>query len=111
MRVRYFFIITFCLNALCASLICFKIWRINSRVSQAASSDRTTSRVFEVVIETGEHAALLAGFCFVWGSEPSLMQGVVVVICSGAVLRTPLLYHSNRRRGLERVLHLPGRGA
>ena len=72
-RVRYFFIITFCLNALCASLICFKIWRISSRVSQAASSDRTTSRVFEVVIETGEHAALLAGFCCVWGSERSLI--------------------------------------
>lgn len=53
-RVRYFFIVTFCLNALCASLICYKIWRVSTSVSQLAlSADRTMSRVLEVVIETG----------------------------------------------------------
>ena len=54
MRFRDFFIVTFCLNALRASLICYKIWRVSASVSRLApSADRTTSRVLEVVIETG----------------------------------------------------------
>lgn len=81
-RVKYFFIVTFCLNALCASpcmstswhltanlgltkglslgLICWKIWRITSRVASYTSTDRTTSRILEVVIESG--TSLLASY-------------------------------------------------
>ncbi len=86
-RVKYFFVITFVLNALCASLICWKIWRINSRVSQAASSDRTTSRVFEVVIETGTYRLLLC-----WYPGPVLMS---TLRGSCAVLCAPLHSHSD----------------
>ncbi|KAI0760050.1 hypothetical protein C8Q74DRAFT_1220819 [Fomes fomentarius] len=51
-RVKYFFIVTFCLNALCAALICWKIWHISSRVASYSSSDRKTTRVFEVMVES-----------------------------------------------------------
>ncbi|KAI0739192.1 hypothetical protein C8Q80DRAFT_236278 [Daedaleopsis nitida] len=51
-RVKYFFIFTFCINMLCAGLICFRIWRISKRSSPWTTSDRTTSRVFEVVTES-----------------------------------------------------------
>ncbi|KAI0760049.1 hypothetical protein C8Q74DRAFT_1208601 [Fomes fomentarius] len=60
-RVKYFFIITFCLNALCASLICWKIWRITSRVASYTSTDRTTNRILEVIIES---AALYCAHLF-----------------------------------------------
>ncbi|KAI0739202.1 hypothetical protein C8Q80DRAFT_236948 [Daedaleopsis nitida] len=60
-RVKYFFIITFCVNMLCASLICFKIWRINQRTIPWSSTDRTINRVFEVVIES---AALYCAHLF-----------------------------------------------
>ncbi|RPD64514.1 hypothetical protein L226DRAFT_506273 [Lentinus tigrinus ALCF2SS1-7] len=62
MRVRYFFIITFCLNTLCASLICFKIWRISSRALHVLSNDRTTWRVFEVICES---AGLYCAYLFI----------------------------------------------
>lgn len=39
-------------DCLLPGLICWKIWRMSLRVSSHAS-DRTTIRVFEVVIETG----------------------------------------------------------
>ncbi|KAI0794179.1 hypothetical protein C8Q74DRAFT_561719 [Fomes fomentarius] len=47
-RVRYFFVVTFCLNALCSALICWKIWCLRSHYI----SDSTIRRVFEVVMET-----------------------------------------------------------
>ena len=70
-RVRYFFIVAFCLNSLCASeslpppfsgprcsltwartgLICWTIWRINSDLARLGG--KTSTRVFEVVIESG----------------------------------------------------------
>ncbi|KAI0762224.1 hypothetical protein C8Q74DRAFT_1207392, partial [Fomes fomentarius] len=59
-RVRYLFVITFCLNMLCASLICWKIWRVSSPIAEPSSSDRITNRVFRVVIETaGMYCAFL----------------------------------------------------
>ncbi|TFK91207.1 hypothetical protein K466DRAFT_338350 [Polyporus arcularius HHB13444] len=53
-RVRYFFVITFTLNVLCAGLICWKIWRVHSGVpANVANTIRSpTGRVFEVIIET-----------------------------------------------------------
>ncbi|TFK91214.1 hypothetical protein K466DRAFT_515833 [Polyporus arcularius HHB13444] len=49
-RVRYFFVTTFVLNLLCAGMISWKIWRVNTGVSDIR--DWTTKHVFEVVIES-----------------------------------------------------------
>ncbi|KAI0717084.1 hypothetical protein C8Q76DRAFT_648331 [Earliella scabrosa] len=57
-RARIFFIFTFCINMLCAGLICFRIRRISKTSSLWTSSDRITRRVFEVVTES---AALYCG--------------------------------------------------
>ncbi|KAI0760067.1 hypothetical protein C8Q74DRAFT_1208800 [Fomes fomentarius] len=52
-RFTQFFIITFCLNVICAILVCWKIRDVTSQVaSTRVRGDRTTSRVFGVVIET-----------------------------------------------------------
>ncbi|TFK91221.1 hypothetical protein K466DRAFT_483239 [Polyporus arcularius HHB13444] len=50
-RVRYFFILTFVLNLLCACLICFRLWRFgfNQRHGYSASP---LSRVMSVVVES-----------------------------------------------------------
>ncbi|RDX42193.1 hypothetical protein OH76DRAFT_1363262 [Lentinus brumalis] len=88
-RVKYFFVITFVLNALCASLICWKIWRISSRVSQAASSDRTTSRVFEVVIET---AALYCAHLFILIVTDSVGSNVFFIFLDALPPVTALVF-------------------
>ncbi|RPD53164.1 hypothetical protein L226DRAFT_507137 [Lentinus tigrinus ALCF2SS1-7] len=49
-RVRYFFILTFVLNLLCACLISWKIWTVNTGVSNIR--DLTTKRILEVIIES-----------------------------------------------------------
>ncbi|KAI0739180.1 hypothetical protein C8Q80DRAFT_1275331 [Daedaleopsis nitida] len=51
-RIKFFFIFTFCVNVLCSGLLCFKIWRVSRSSSAWSTSERTTSRVFEVVTET-----------------------------------------------------------
>ncbi|KAI0716357.1 hypothetical protein C8Q76DRAFT_404761 [Earliella scabrosa] len=53
-RVRYFFVVTFAVNALCAGLICWKIWRIHASIPRHVSSVSSSpiSRVLEVFIET-----------------------------------------------------------
>ncbi|KAJ8464052.1 hypothetical protein ONZ51_g9847 [Trametes cubensis] len=52
-RIRYFFIITFVLNILCSGLICYKIWRIQSKVTRDYTGQRSsTSRVLEIIIES-----------------------------------------------------------
>ncbi|RPD53160.1 hypothetical protein L226DRAFT_522578 [Lentinus tigrinus ALCF2SS1-7] len=50
-RVRYFFVLTFCLNMLCACLICFRIWRSGYKV-RYGYSDSPLSRVMAVVVES-----------------------------------------------------------
>ncbi len=72
-RIRYFFIITFVLNILCASeclvyqrsppavglpdssgLICYKIWSVQSKVNKEYNGERSaTSRALEIIIESG----------------------------------------------------------
>ncbi|KAI0716369.1 hypothetical protein C8Q76DRAFT_617501 [Earliella scabrosa] len=63
-RVRFFFAVTFSVNVLCAGLICWKIWRVHSQFPREVSrmSDRPTSRVFQVIIET---AALYCAHLFI----------------------------------------------
>ncbi|KAI0739179.1 hypothetical protein C8Q80DRAFT_235173 [Daedaleopsis nitida] len=51
-RVRFFFIFTFCINVLCSGLLCFKIWRVSRSSSAWTNSERMTNRVFEVVTES-----------------------------------------------------------
>ncbi|RPD53170.1 hypothetical protein L226DRAFT_612445 [Lentinus tigrinus ALCF2SS1-7] len=53
-RVRYFFVVTFSLNVLCAGLICWKIWSVHAEVPAYVSSvgRSPTTRAFEVIIET-----------------------------------------------------------
>ncbi|KAI0716358.1 hypothetical protein C8Q76DRAFT_404560 [Earliella scabrosa] len=48
-RVRYFFILTFAVNSICAALICYKIRSVHSLVGKR---DGVVSRVFEVIIQT-----------------------------------------------------------
>ncbi|KAI0716362.1 hypothetical protein C8Q76DRAFT_404844 [Earliella scabrosa] len=62
-RVRYFFVVTFALNALCAGLICWRIWRAHARIPSQVSrvSDSPVSRALEVV---GETAALYCAHLF-----------------------------------------------
>ncbi|RDX42184.1 hypothetical protein OH76DRAFT_1561127 [Lentinus brumalis] len=56
LRVRYFFVVTFCLNMLCAGLICWRILRVHaimpSNVSRNSVIERPTKRALEVVVET-----------------------------------------------------------
>ncbi|EIW55370.1 uncharacterized protein TRAVEDRAFT_51493 [Trametes versicolor FP-101664 SS1] len=52
-RIRYFFIITFVLNILCASLICYKIHSIQSKVRKEFNGERSAmSRLLEIIIES-----------------------------------------------------------
>ncbi|EIW55361.1 uncharacterized protein TRAVEDRAFT_74190 [Trametes versicolor FP-101664 SS1] len=52
-RIRYFFIITFVLNILCSSMICYKIYSIQSKVSKEYNGERSaTSRLLEIIIES-----------------------------------------------------------
>ncbi|KAI0716368.1 hypothetical protein C8Q76DRAFT_723947 [Earliella scabrosa] len=53
-RVRYFFVLTFAVNALCASLICWRLWRVHSRTRARTVHDGGShlSRVFEIIIES-----------------------------------------------------------
>ncbi|KAI0739196.1 hypothetical protein C8Q80DRAFT_1204766 [Daedaleopsis nitida] len=49
-RVREFFIVAFCLNVLCAGLICWRIVRANAEMPRL--SGRVMNRVLEAVIQT-----------------------------------------------------------
>ncbi|OJT03199.1 hypothetical protein TRAPUB_6247 [Trametes pubescens] len=59
-RIRYFFILTFCVNMLCASLICFKIWRVHVLAKRVVDVS-ATKNVLEIVIES---AALYCAYLF-----------------------------------------------
>ncbi|KAI0760056.1 hypothetical protein C8Q74DRAFT_1293638 [Fomes fomentarius] len=59
-RVRYFFIVAFVLNSLCAGLICLRVWRVNAELGRLGG--KTSTRVFEVVIES---AAFYCAYLFV----------------------------------------------
>ena len=74
-RVRYFFILTICLNFLCAgepnpagalrisrtltgrdsstALICWKIWSVTSQTSAHLGSGNPTKRIIHAVVESG----------------------------------------------------------
>ncbi|KAI8976650.1 hypothetical protein BD414DRAFT_539195 [Trametes punicea] len=60
-RIRYFFILTFCVNMLCATLICAKIWRVH-RLARRVSDASSTRNVLEIVIES---AAVYCAYLFV----------------------------------------------
>ncbi|KAI0739175.1 hypothetical protein C8Q80DRAFT_1275327 [Daedaleopsis nitida] len=61
-RLRWYFVLTFLLNIVCAALICGKIWRINSRVARrsiSANRDANSPRgpsytghVLDVIIQS-----------------------------------------------------------
>ncbi|KAH9946370.1 uncharacterized protein BXZ73DRAFT_95868 [Epithele typhae] len=51
-RVRYFFIITFALNILCAALISWKIWRVTRRTAKHIHGNNPVAQVMSIVIET-----------------------------------------------------------
>ncbi|RDX40759.1 hypothetical protein OH76DRAFT_1423508 [Lentinus brumalis] len=57
-RIRYYFVLTFIVNIYCAGLICWKIWRVNSRVSrntstrEATNGGSYTNHVLEVIIQS-----------------------------------------------------------
>ncbi|RPD55942.1 hypothetical protein L226DRAFT_570424 [Lentinus tigrinus ALCF2SS1-7] len=58
-RIRYYFVLTFIVNVFCAGLICWKIWRVNSRVSRNVSTvsgdgngGSYTSHVLEVMYQS-----------------------------------------------------------
>ncbi|TBU55344.1 hypothetical protein BD310DRAFT_689047 [Dichomitus squalens] len=50
-RVRYFFILTFCLNSVCTGLICWKIWRV-TKMSVHAHVHSPLSRLLRVIVES-----------------------------------------------------------
>ncbi|KAI0657010.1 hypothetical protein C8Q70DRAFT_1007688 [Cubamyces menziesii] len=60
-RIRYFFVLTFCVNMLCASLICLKIWRVHA-LAKRVSDASATKNVLEIVIES---AALYCAYLFI----------------------------------------------
>ncbi|RPD75379.1 hypothetical protein L226DRAFT_612450 [Lentinus tigrinus ALCF2SS1-7] len=49
-RFKYYLIVTFCLNVICASSICWKIWRVHSRVSRIIPS--SSGHVMEVIMQS-----------------------------------------------------------
>ncbi|KAI0676597.1 hypothetical protein C8Q78DRAFT_34271 [Trametes maxima] len=59
-RIRVFFVLTFCVNALCAGLICYKIWRVHALARRVADGS-VTGNVLEIVIES---AALYCAYLF-----------------------------------------------
>ncbi|TFK81015.1 hypothetical protein K466DRAFT_502877 [Polyporus arcularius HHB13444] len=61
-RVRYFYILTFCLNLLCACLICFRIWRIGFRPLNSHESKSPLSRAMAVVVES---AGIYCAYSFI----------------------------------------------
>ncbi|KAI0742018.1 hypothetical protein C8Q80DRAFT_171004 [Daedaleopsis nitida] len=60
-RVRYFYILTFVLNLLCACLICFRIWHLGFK-SSPGYNDSRLSHVMGVIIES---AGLYCAYLFV----------------------------------------------
>ncbi|KAI0754219.1 hypothetical protein C8Q80DRAFT_1137674 [Daedaleopsis nitida] len=63
-RVRYFFVITFCVNVLCAGLICWKIWRVHFRTVKLRMwrDNDSLSRILSVIVES---AILYCAYLFV----------------------------------------------
>ncbi|KAI0642526.1 hypothetical protein C8Q79DRAFT_917316 [Trametes meyenii] len=59
-RIRIFFVLTFCVNVLCAGLICYKIWRVHALARRVADAS-VTKNVLEIVIES---AALYCAYLF-----------------------------------------------
>ncbi|KAH9923910.1 uncharacterized protein BXZ73DRAFT_50778, partial [Epithele typhae] len=51
-RVKYFFIVTFVLNALCAGLIAYKIWSVTRMTGKHIRDESPVSRIMEIVIES-----------------------------------------------------------
>ncbi|KAI0657022.1 hypothetical protein C8Q70DRAFT_935345 [Cubamyces menziesii] len=63
LRVRYFYILTFCLNVICAGLICWKIWRVHSQTSKAFGGLAPKgSNIVEIIVQT---AALYCAYLLV----------------------------------------------
>ncbi|KAI0716363.1 hypothetical protein C8Q76DRAFT_794683 [Earliella scabrosa] len=78
MRVRYFFVVTFAVNALCAGLICWKIWRVHSRIPSPVlkACYSPMSHVLEVISQT---AALYCAHLFVLIVSDSVGSGIFFV--------------------------------
>ncbi|KAI0720817.1 hypothetical protein C8T65DRAFT_632908 [Cerioporus squamosus] len=57
-RIRYYFVLTFIVNVYCAGFICWKIWRVKSRVSRnisardGSSGGSYSNHVLEVIIQS-----------------------------------------------------------
>ncbi|KIJ16541.1 hypothetical protein PAXINDRAFT_10994 [Paxillus involutus ATCC 200175] len=52
-RLTTFYVITFVMNAMCTSLLAFRIWRIQRNVAPFARGNEDLSRISAVIIESG----------------------------------------------------------
>lgn len=128
-RVRYFFIVAFVLNSLCAGacalprtsitvltrsrthaltlttcrgptgLICLRVWRVNAELGRLGG--KTSTRVFEVVIESGVSGTIASTHRHLSLADRTLPH-------SGVLLRIPVGPHHHRFRPIERVLRILG---
>ncbi|KAI0630956.1 hypothetical protein C8Q77DRAFT_173606 [Trametes polyzona] len=59
-RVRYFFILTLCLNLFCGGMICWRIWTKSRRSATYRQTNCLTRRVLETILQTAAiHCAVL----------------------------------------------------
>ncbi|KAI0764518.1 hypothetical protein BD413DRAFT_606182 [Trametes elegans] len=86
-RIRVFFIITFCVNVVCASLISLKIWRMH-RLARHVSDGSSTRNVLEIVIES---AAVYCAYLFVLIVSSSVGSNVFFIFLDPAVVFSMLI--------------------
>ncbi|KIK95822.1 hypothetical protein PAXRUDRAFT_11213 [Paxillus rubicundulus Ve08.2h10] len=53
-RLTTFYVITFVMNAMCTTLLAFRIWRIQRNVAPFARGNEDLSRIAAVIVESGE---------------------------------------------------------
>ncbi|KAI0630958.1 hypothetical protein C8Q77DRAFT_173882 [Trametes polyzona] len=53
-RMRYFFILTLCLNLFCGGMICWRIWTRSRGAAQYRQTEGLTRCVLETILQTGK---------------------------------------------------------
>ncbi|KAJ8495760.1 hypothetical protein ONZ51_g1561 [Trametes cubensis] len=84
-----FFIVSFCLNVVCAGLICWKIWRVRSQTSRVYGNLRPNgTNIVEIIVQT---AALYCSYLLILIIADGLGSNVFFLFLDSAIVFTMLI--------------------
>ncbi|KAH9917685.1 uncharacterized protein BXZ73DRAFT_105509 [Epithele typhae] len=112
-RVRYFFITTFVLNILCASLICWKVWCVVRQTAPILGKNRP-SKVLAIVVETASiYCALLLALIIsdsvgsnIFFTFLGMLPGITAIVFTVLIVRASNVVRASQANTRSISLHI-----